>query len=246
MKLIDIDKIKQLILSPTGGSIVVAKGQRPINGVKAQIKYYFPLEEEEDSCSQNDKMVRIGDVIAEKIMTALPGRDGFTVTGELIKAMEEADESLVVSDGDILLESGSKAIASRSGRPALINGKICVIPLMIVPGDVSKDTGNIDFDGDIIIRGNVMDNCKVVARGRIKIIGNVYNSRIVSNEDIYIAGKVIGGNVTSGMNMVNYYCIMPLIEKVTTIIEEIAKRVEAVTQDDMRSALHTVVAARPF
>jgi len=244
MKLINIDNIKQLILSPTGGSMVVAKGQYPINGVKTQINYYFPLGGEEDSFSQDYKIAQIGDVIAEKIMLAVPGRDGYTVTGELIKAVEEDDESLDVSEGAILLESGTKAVASRSGRPALINGKICVIPLMIVPGDVNKDTGDIDFDGEIIIRGNVLDNCKVVAGGRIKIIGNVYNSKVVSNEDIYIEGKVIGGNVTAGMNMTNYYCIMPLIEKVTTIVEEIISQIEAVKEDDMRLAPHTVYTSK--
>jgi len=48
------------------------------------------------------------------------------------------------------------------------------------------------------------------------VFGNVYNSKVVSNEDIYMEGKVIGDNVTAGMSMTNYYCIMPLIEKVTT------------------------------
>lgn len=231
---IDIEAISRLINLPMGGSCIVAKGKRPINGVKAQIKYYF-----------NDKsVVEIGDVLAIKEMPALPGRDGLTVTGEVIKALEVKDEKLEVEQGAILLENGVKAIASASGRPIIKNGMISVIPLLVVPGDVNKETGNIKFDGDLIIKGNVMDYMKITTKGKIKIFGSVFNAEIISNEDIDITGKVIGGKIIAGMNMINYFCIIPLIEDMVNIINNFFKQMEIYGKKDLQKILSTSYSER--
>jgi hypothetical protein len=233
LEFIDIDAIDRLINSPNSASAIVAKGKAPIEGVKAQIKYYFnhldqhiddSLDYLEEGIEDNIRpIVQTGDVLAIKLMPAMQGKDGLTVTGEIVKVQEIQDEFLNAGQGAIILDSGTKAVALTSGRPILKNGMISVIPLLVIPNDVNKDTGNIDFDGDVIIKGNIMDNMKVVARGTIKILGSVYNSEVISNENINILGNVIGGKIRAGVSIINYFGIIPQFEAIEKVIIKLLK-----------------------
>ncbi|MGE4284346.1 MAG: DUF342 domain-containing protein [Clostridia bacterium] len=239
LEFIDIEAINKLVKSRMGGSIIVARGEKPIDGVKTQIRYYFDETEEDDAV-----IAYIGDVLAVKIMPALPGRDGATVTGEVVKARETEDELLRVGKGAILLDNSVKVVASISGRPVIKNGMISVIPLLVIASDVDKNTGNIEFDGDVIIKGNIMDNMRVAAKGKIKVFGSIFNAKIISNEDINIVGKVIGGKVVAGMNMTNYFCIAPLIEDIVEIINGIIEQIEAHKESGLKIVLSTIYSKR--
>ncbi len=228
---IDIEAINRLVSLPMGGSAVVARGKKPIEGVKAEIKYYFNKTEEYDA--DEIPVVQIGDVLAAKIMPALPGRPGISVTGEVVNPIEVKDEILKAGQGAIALDNGQKVVALLSGRPVIRNNTISVIPLIVISSDVSRDTGNIEFDGDIIIKGNIMDNMKVTAKGKIKVLGSVFNAQVISNNDIKIFGKVIGGTVIAGANMTGHFCIVPLIKSITTIIDGLIQHIEARRKDGL-------------
>jgi uncharacterized protein (DUF342 family) len=224
LQFIDMQAINELIILPMGGSAVVARGIEPINGKRAQIEYFFHEIEEDDL--DDVPIVEIGDVLAVKTMPALPGRDGLNVTGELVKTIEIKDEMLRVGEGAILLDNGAKAVASVSGRPVIRNGIICVIPLLVIKGDVNKDTGDIEFDGDIIVKQNIMDNMRVTAIGKVRVFGSVFNAKVFSTEEVNVMGKVIGGKIVAGTDMVNYYCIVPIIKDILKIISTIIDQIQ--------------------
>lgn len=233
LEFIDMNAINRLISLQNDGMAIVAKGRAPIEGVKAQIKYYFNDSNQSinGSLDSNEQLmddrsiVQIGDVLAIKQMPAIQGKDGITVTGERVKAREILDESLSGGQGVIILDNGMKAVAAVSGRPVVENGTISVIPLLVISKDVNKDTGNIDFDGDVIIKGNVMDNMKVVAKGNIEVLGSVYNSEVISDGNINIFGKVIGSKIRAGVSIIEYFCIIPQLEKIQQVIEKLLKQV---------------------
>ena len=76
-----------------------------------------------------------------------------------------------------------RIVATIPGRPVLEKGVVSVAPVLTIPGDVDADTGNIRFDGDVIIRGSVREGLKVVA-GRDIIIGGVVIMRLYGPEAI--------------------------------------------------------------
>ena len=53
---------------------------------------------------------------------------------------------------------------------------VSVIPVLIIPKDVDISTGNIS-DGDVIVKGNVIQGTKVTA-GDINIYGGIYDSSV--------------------------------------------------------------------
>jgi uncharacterized protein (DUF342 family) len=74
------------------------------------------------------------------------------------------------------------------------NEKINVFPIFEVNGDVDYNTGNIDFVGTIVIRGNVRAGFKVKADGDIRVLGSVEGAELDAGGSIEISAGIIGQN----------------------------------------------------
>lgn len=225
-ELIDYDAINVLVDLPNNSTMTVARGRKPIQGIEAQIKYYFDNSSWEqmqwEQKLETQLIVEAGEVLAVKTMPAVQGKPGMTILGEIIPVKEVEDKPLIAGEGVIILDNGTKAVSLVSGRPVINQGVIRVVPLLVVDKDVDKEIGDINFDGDVLIKGNVMDNRRVVANGSIKILGSIYNSTLISHENIYILGKGIGGRIQAGtMNLINYYYILPKLETMGKELREL-------------------------
>ena len=72
--------------------------------------------------------------------------------------------------------------------------KLNVFPVYEVNGDVDYKHGNIDFVGNVVIRGNVLSGFKVKAAGDIRIVGGVEGAELEAGGSIEITGGIIGYN----------------------------------------------------
>jgi hypothetical protein len=71
--------------------------------------------------------------------------------------------------------------------------KLEVDPVTTISGDVDYSTGNIDFNGDVIITGSVKAHFSVKATGSILINGFIESgANIIAGKDIFIKQGVIG------------------------------------------------------
>jgi len=231
LRLVDINAIKNLVNSPNGGSSIVAEGIYPIDGLNSKVKYLFNNSSYLNPEFDTDKKinffdhtiiptVNIGEVLAIKLMPATPGRDGRTVTGETIKAKDGKEIELKAGKGAALLENGMKVVATSPGTPVLENGIISVVPILEIPGDVCAATGNIKYDGDIVIHGNIMDNMSVIAGCNITVFGNVFNANVTARGNVEVWGNVIGSKISAGTSVTNYLCVLPKIEQILSAIKE--------------------------
>ena len=59
-------------------------------------------------------------------------------------------------------------------------------------------TGNIKFDGDVVVKGNVEDNMAVEAGGDIDIMGNANNASLKASGRVVVYKNLIGGSVQAG------------------------------------------------
>ena len=235
---INLDVLSNLINLPDGGSEIVATGIFPIDGIDCKVKYMF---ETEDCCLESneteDKInlldhtnipcVGIGDVLAVKLLPAIPGRDGQTVTGEVIRANKGIDIILKAGQGATIMDNEKKVVATSSGRPIFKENSISVMPLLFISESVDVHTGNICFEGDIIVRGNVMEGLKIAAKGNIQVFGNVFKAKLVADGNIRVAGRIIGSSVTAGSNIVNYLFIKTNLEQVLDVVKNIIVKMEA-------------------
>lgn len=230
LSFVDGKTVNTLVGQRYGGSAVVARGRYPVNGWDSAVEFMFKTRECRNPDFYTDKKVdlldhtitptvKVGELLAKKVSFAVPGRDGRTVTGETVAARQGRDIPLKAGKGAVLLDNDTKVVAVSSGRPVFKNGAVEVVPMMVIPRNVDPDTGNIYFDGDVWVKGNVMDNMKVVAEGNITILGNVLQANLSAGGNVSIVGNIISSRVCAGSGVANSLCILPKIQQIHSIIK---------------------------
>jgi uncharacterized protein (DUF342 family) len=182
-------------------TIVVARGQPAVEDVPEKLVKIESHAAAEPPPSHYERVqidtVNAGDVIAE-IVPAVVGRDGIDVFGRPIKRRRPAQP--------IAPEEGAERIgdhmkATRAGRCRIDGNRIRVEPRLDIPGDVNFGTGNIRFDGDVNVRGSVLDLFLVGSTADIHVSGAVEAAQVHAGADITIGGGITGkdkGQVTAG------------------------------------------------
>ncbi len=215
------DRIKTGILDETVKSIakehiydqvlLIARGVLARNGIDGSIKDHFErvvqLEFEEDENGSVDyknlnniQAVKEGEVICE-ITTAVPGENGMTIEGQVYPCTVKGTPIAVPAGRNTqLTEDGTLLISQKTGHVTFSNGKFQVDPLLKINGNIDNSTGNVDYDGDIFISGDVRNGFSVKATGGIDIRGSVEGAEISAQGPITIASGMSGngkGTLTS-------------------------------------------------
>ena len=108
--------------------------------------------------------VREGDIVA-RVIPAVEGRAGCTVTGEQIANSTTRVPNLVAGANTVL--SDGDVVAGVSGLLKVENGEISVSPTIVLRDGVDYGTGNIDFDGDVLLSGRIADGFTVRCSGTL-------------------------------------------------------------------------------
>jgi len=118
-----------------------------------------------------------------------------TVTGKSIDAKDGKDIEVIASKGVIVSPTNKDEwLADTDGQVIVKDNKISVMALYEVPGDVNLSTGNIDFVGTVVVRGDVKDGFKVFAGEDIIVNGVVEGAELKSGGKLTIAGGVSGND----------------------------------------------------
>jgi hypothetical protein len=182
----------------------IAMGKPPINGKDAKIKPLVqsaqdrilrPKEREDGTVDMRDfgdiVCVKIGDALAKKIPPT-EGIKGFTVTGTPLLPTAGDDIELKIGDGTRLSSKNNNVLVSEKvGLPRIIDNGMEVDDVYTI-NNVDVGTGNIKFEGSVIINGDVNEGMKVIASGDITIGGFVESALIEAGGDITISGGIIG------------------------------------------------------
>jgi len=256
MGFVNNDKIKELLNQPDGGKTVVAEGKRPIHGINSRIEYFFKNTSYRNPDFDTEKRINlmdhtiiptvsVGDILAVKVTPAIPGRDGVTVTGEILKARAGKNIQLKVGSGASLLDNDTKVVAVSDGRPVYKKGAISVLPTLVISHNVDVGTGNVNFDGDIIIKGSIDENLKVTAGGDITVFGNIFHANVYAKGNVRVHGNIINSKVSAGLNMVNYLGIMPKMKQILEVVKSAQDTVNLLksfeSQVDIRKKLFQIV-----
>lgn len=189
--------------------ILIAKGKQPQNGTDT---WFQPLVEDARSRmlkpQMKDKhrvdMRDLGSLITVKAGTPMlqripftEGVPGYTVTGEPIAAKDGKDKAIKPGKGtEISPDDPNTLIANVSGLPIFIDNSAYVDDVLSL-GDVTVNTGHIDYDGSVIIDGNVAPGMHVQATGDITISGYVDSATLHAQGNITVAKGVIGRQLES-------------------------------------------------
>lgn len=189
---------------------VVARGIAPSVGKPAEIVYHFNTESTSagvinedgsiDFTARGDSpFVKRGQLLAEKKPMQQP-KSGVDVFGETLLVGDVDDVPLEGGDGTELSEDGLSLKALITGQPSLdIKGIISVLESFTVNGDVDFKTGNINFNGNVVVKGTVKEGFTVeceelianeVNGGTIKIRGDLKVSNGIVNADVQTEGGI--------------------------------------------------------
>ncbi len=224
-------------------TVVIAKGTQPIEGKNAEIKYYFSTEHVNKPKMNEDgtvdfhqldliSSVKAGDVVAE-IIPEEKGTPGMNIYGVPIMPRKVARKIFRYGRNLEVSDDGRKLKSLVTGHVTLQDEKVYVSNEFEVPSDIDNSTGNIDFEGDIKISGNVLSGFKVKASGDIIVNGVVEGAELIAGGDIVLSRGIHGMN--NGILQAGGDVIASFIENAT---------VKAGGNIDTTAILHSNVIAR--
>lgn len=183
--------------------ICIAEGKKPVSGKDGSIKYYFELEKpllpklnadgtvdyrELDSINQ----VKKDDILAE-IIPPSEGEDGKKVSGEIIPFAKGRVPKFKYGKNVSLSSNGLLLKSDINGMVEFKNQKISVSNILIIE-NVDSSTGNINFQGNIIINKDIFNGFTVKTEGSVEVKGAVEGGLIECSGDVLIRQGIQGYN----------------------------------------------------
>lgn len=190
------DLIYTILNLQTVEELPIAEGIPPENGKDGTIEYKISLGKRELVPKENPdgsvdfrnigfvETVLKGDVLAVKIPPT-EGTPGMGVDGNPIPPKRGKDVRLPRGKNTEVSEDGLSLIAAISGTPSIKDGNLSVSPTLEIQKDVDFSTGNIEFVGNVIVRGSIRSHFSVNCEGNLEVLEDIENA------DIKVGGNLI-------------------------------------------------------
>ncbi len=146
---------------------------------------------------------KTGDVVA-KMTPADLGDDGVDVYGSYVSPKDVKQPRFSYGHNLTVSEDGLSLISEINGNVMLVDDKVFVSNVYEV-NEVGTGTGNIEYDGDVHVLGNVDAGFSVKASGNVEVKGVVEGAYVEAVGDIIIARGMNGmgkGKIVAGRNIV--------------------------------------------
>lgn len=185
-------------------SLIIAEATKQVEGSDAVVTYFFntdltqkPKVNEDGSVDFHHldviSSVNAGDVLAE-LTPAVQGKPGIDVCGCLLRPVKVKQRILRVGKNIKLSEDGLKAYSEVNGHATLEGDQIFVSNMYEVPANVDTSTGDIEYEGNVLVHGNVLAGFTIKAKGDIVVEG------VVEGATLYAGGHIILKRGIQGMD----------------------------------------------
>ena len=197
--------------------IVLAQGQPVRQGKDASIEYLFNTdmhakpELKEDGTVDFFNLNLISHVEAGQEVAKLtpedPGEDGWNVYGKpvmpnKVKHLElKGNKNCVISEDKLTMTAGVAGHVSLTGNVVEVSNVYAVAA-------VGVSTGNINYDGSIVIEGDVDSGYEVKASGDIEVRGSVSGAILRAKGNVVLVRGMNGmtkGEIHAGGNVVTKF-----------------------------------------
>ena len=196
---------------------VIARGKAVNEGNDATIEYFFNTDNRIRPTLNEDGTVDFfnlnlvnhctkGMVLA-KLTPAVKGVPGRDIKGNEIRTREVKVKRLQFGLKIDISEDKCTLTSQVDGHVTLTNGKVFVSDVLTVT-NVDNSTGNIEYDGNVVVMGNVNSNFSVKARGDIEVKGAVEGAYLEAEGNILLARGINGmgkGQLIAGGNIISKF-----------------------------------------
>ncbi|WP_432353276.1 flagellar assembly protein A [Sporosarcina sp. A2] len=215
---------------------IVARGIFPKPGLDGDVEVQIDVDgitlSEENKVNYREQsavqLVQKGQLIAT-VLPPIPGQSGEDVFGNEI--MAEDGQPAHVELGKNSTRTGSHIFASCSGKLVVEREDIAIcidIADSLELEKVNFASGNIRFDGDVVVKGTVSQGCLLEATGAIEVAGEISKSDVFAGKSVHAVGHVssstieVGAQVSSDANYATDLDeILPHLHKLGLFIENI-------------------------
>ncbi len=184
--------------------VPIANGKLPVPGDDSKLLYYVqdsksrvlrPRERSDGTVDMRDlgtiSTVYEGQPLA-KLVPPTAGIDGFNVAGDVLPTSPGKYMTIRIFDGSKYSEDDPNIlVAAISGMPILHPDGVEVDNALCMKS-VTVATGHVNFQGSVIINGDVQSGMKVQASGSITVGGVVESGTLEAGGDIVIYNGILG------------------------------------------------------
>lgn len=197
----------------------IAKGIEPKDGKDGKAIYYFNTDNKNAKPSLNEdgsvdfhnlnliNNVKQDDVLV-KIKPEVEGESGLDIFGKEVPP-PPVTKAVLPKYGPHIKKSEDELslISEVDGHVEFISNKIIVNEVLTIQGDVDNSTGDINYNGSVMVTGNVLSGFSVKAKKNIEIMGLVEGANLLASGNIIIRGGV------QGMDKARIICAGTLVSK---------------------------------
>ena len=184
--------------------VLVAQGAEAQDGKDGYCEYLFetnlsqkPIELEDGTVDyKNIKMIELVEP-GQKIAiyhAGTAGTNGYNLAAQFKLAKHGAELPPLKGTGFQRMEDGVTYCATVGGKITELNNRVNIFPVHELYGDVDLSTGNIEFNGDVIIHGNVLEGMSIKATGTVTVDKIVESAYIDGKKGVILRGGVLGKN----------------------------------------------------
>lgn len=200
---IDMAAIETAVAGGSASHVVIARGVPPVNGADGRLESLLP--EVRDRRPQVDASGHtdyrdLGDIFVVRsgdwLMLRHPpteGTPGRSLLGETIPATPGKAVMYAASLPGTAFDPANPdlLVAAINGQPVVVAGGMMVEPVYRV-ATVSTATGNVEFDGSVVVAGDVCTGMTVRASGDIEVGGVVDMGTLEAGGSIVVKGGAMG------------------------------------------------------
>jgi uncharacterized protein (DUF342 family) len=179
---------------------LVAKGKYPIDGHNTYVLFLKEKPEVQgkiiDTLGTMDYREREGilqvvqgEAVA-KIIPEVQNEDGFDVTGTVLKSNYTYKTPIKIGNNLELDPETLEYRATIDGMVTITPGFLSVEETLVIPGNVDMESGNIHYDKNIVVKGDIRAGMKVECGGNLIVYGIIENASIKTEGELMVRGII--------------------------------------------------------
>ena len=174
------------------------------------------------------------------MIPADPGEKGYNVYGEEFAPPNVKEERLEFGKNISISEDRLSIYSKVNGHVTLVGKEVFVTNLLELE-NVDVSTGDVEYDGSVLITGNVFSGYTVKATGDIEIRGVVEGTRVESGGNISIARGMNG--MSKGVLVAKGHVVCKYLENAEVSAEEYVSA-EAILHSHVYAGTEILVSGR--
>ncbi|MGE4276110.1 MAG: DUF342 domain-containing protein [Lawsonibacter sp.] len=207
---VDDEKLNDLVANPVYHlDVLVSSGLKPVDGVDGTATFlirtkksaFKPKTDENGNVDYHDldmvESVARGQTLCT-ITLPTEGTPGISVQGRELPQRKGKPVPSYLGRNTELNEDGTAILSKIDGQVEFNGQQINVEETFYVKGNVDISTGNLQVNGNLVIRGMVLPGFALKAAGNIEVEGTVADATIKAGGDVKLHSGITGGKVHCG------------------------------------------------